>query len=359
MENVMGLITFGRQQAAPAELKKIRHVAVLPFGGEYRVIDFVLSSMANSGIESIGILLQGQYWPVVNHLRSGRDWQLAGKRGGLLFLPPHSAGDSDIAGFYHNLGCIEASRQEYVLLAGGQLVCSLDYRRVKQFHQLHRADVTLVVGDKSLVENTAEDASLWLDTDGRVRGLAAQGQVFLDMCLMSKDLFLELVSDGGREGAYNSVLDGVLRQKDRLRVYGYRHKGYVAGIGSTQSYYCHHMELLTLEKWQQFFVEAGLTYTCDREEAPAIYLTEARIHNAIVAGGCLIDGFVENSVIFHGVKVERGAIIKNSIIMPGCHIAGDARLENVICDQDVRISRGHCLKGMPGRAMVVSGVALP
>lgn len=358
MENVMGLITFGRQQAAPVEMSGIRHVAVLPFGGEYRVIDFVLSSMVNSGIENVGVLLQGQYRAVMNHLRSGREWQLAGKRGGLLFLPLRNEGDSDVTGFYHNLDYIEASRQDYILLAGGHLVCSLDYRRVKHFHQLHKADVTLVVGDKGLAEKTAGDTALLLDSDGRVRGLATQGMVSLDMCLMSKSLFLELVSAGCRDGAYDTILDGVLQQTGRLRVYGYRHRGYVAGIGSAQSYYRHHMELLTIEKWQQFFAEAGMTYTCDQEEPPAVYLTGARVRNAIVASGCLIGGVIENSVIFHGVTVEPGAIIKNSIVMPGCHITGDVRLENVICDQDVRISRGNCLKGTGGLAMVVSGAAL-
>jgi glucose-1-phosphate adenylyltransferase len=203
--------------------------------------------------------------------------------------------------------------------------------------------------------------TLSLDSDKRITDMKRRADekanctnMSMDMYIMDKHLLIELVRFCHSCGGTNLLLDGVLKNLHRLKVYGYKHKGYVAPINSVQSYYKHNLELLEADKWQELFLKAGLIQTKVKDEAPTKYNEDAKLVNTMVANGCVIDGQVENSILFRGVKVHKGARIKNSIIMQQCYIAEGAVLENVICDKGVMISPGRRLKGEKSYPMVIA-----
>ncbi|MCE5284971.1 MAG: glucose-1-phosphate adenylyltransferase subunit GlgD [Pelosinus sp.] len=357
MQNVMGIINLNGDEKLLKEITECRPLAAVPFGGRYRVIDFVLSSMVNSGIENVGILLHDKYRSIMDHLRSGKEWDLARKSDGLFILPsgqPRLPGSKlgDVDNLYHNLDYLENSRQQYVLLSGSSMVCNINYRKAFKYHQDSGADITILY--KEMAENEGEQAegmSLILDDTGRMLDMSFVSKTLgvkrmsMDMYILKRELLIEFVKECKSVGDTNLIRDGFYKNRDKLKIYGFQYKGYFANIHSLQSYYKHNMELLKVDKWQDLFMKAGLVYTKVKDEAPAKYQESAKVANTMVANGCIVGGRVENSILFRGVKVHKGAYIKDSIIMQKCEIAENAIVENVICDKDVQITAGKWLKG--------------
>ena len=365
MQNVMGIINLNDGQELLPELTKGRPLAAIPFGGRYRMIDFILSNMVNSGIQNVGILVQDKYRALMDHLRSGKEWDLARKRDGLFILPPgisqYLGGGyrGNIEKFYNNLDYIESSRQQYVLIAGSHIICNLTYRKAFKFHQDVGADITLLykeyLGDEELKQYGIIDCQ----GNGRVTDFAINSsrplsrKVFLEMYIMKKDLLVDLIKDCQARGGLDFIKDIIIKNIGTLKIYGYPYKGYVARVDSVKSYYQHNMELLKPEKWQELFFKAGLVYTKVKDEAPVKYKENARVSNAMIGNGCIIEGRVENSILFRGVTVHKGAYIKDSIVMQKCDIAENSVIENVICDKNVRITRGKWLKGETNYPLVI------
>ncbi|MPN32101.1 Glycogen biosynthesis protein GlgD [bioreactor metagenome] len=175
----------------------------------------------------------------------------------------------------------------------------------------------------------------------------------MKMCIMSKDLLIDLITGCAARGSADLLMDGIVKNLGKLAIYGYQYKGFMARIHSVPSYYRYNMDLLKPDKWQELFLKSGPVYTKVKDEAPVKYKESARISNAMIANGCVIEGAVENSILFRGVKVEPGAYIKDSIIMQKCRIGANVRLENVICDKDVAITAEKWLKGEANYPLVI------
>jgi glucose-1-phosphate adenylyltransferase len=357
--DVMGIINLNEPEDYLHELTQYRPLAAIPFGGRYRLIDFVLSNMVNSGITNVGILMQHKYRSLMDHLRSGKEWDLARKVEGLFLLPPAYSNyptqmhRGDVENFYNNLDYIERSRQRYVVIAGVNTICNLDYRAAVEYHRQKGADITVLYTEKNCTNQDCSEA-IMLDVavDGRVVDMQVKApevlehqKLSMEMYIMDKSLLVDVIRNCIAHGDYDFIKHCMIKNLDKLKVYGYRHGGYLAHINSIQSYFAHNMDLLKPKIWQELFFRDGSIYTKVKDEPPSKYVEEAEVSNSLVAGGCYIAGYVENSVLFRGVKVHRGACIKNSIIMQRCEISGDTLLENVICDKDVRIASGKQLKG--------------
>ncbi|MEN6411358.1 MAG: glucose-1-phosphate adenylyltransferase subunit GlgD [Veillonellales bacterium] len=359
----MGIINGNERKELLREITGHRPLAAIPFAGRYRIIDFILSGMVNSGIQNVGILVRDPYRSLMDHLRSGKEWDLARKRDGLFILPPSSAakiGDTgDIENLVHNLDYITSSRQQYVLLTGSSLVCNINYRKVFQFHLQSHADITMLYKEEEGVEPGYRTV-LTCRKDGRVTGIAVNppsavtGKLSLGMCLMAKKLLVELAVGCKSRGGQDLLQDGLIRNLDRLHIYGYPYKGYLARIDSIASYYRHNMELLNPEKRQELFFKSGLVYTKVKDGAPAKYKASAGVVNAMITNGCVIAGRVENSLLFRDVTIHFGACVKDSIIMQKGSIGENAVLENVICDKDVTITAGKRLKGKQSVPLVIA-----
>lgn len=364
MENIMAIVALDGEEERLSDMTRKRHIAVLPFGAEYRIIDYLLSNMVNSGISNVGVLLQGQYRTVMEYLRSGKEWCLARKQGGLFFLPPFPGSNYNVVNFYHNLDFIEECRQEYLLITGSTIVCSVDYHEVASLHTDKQADITVLYSKETRTgDNKGREAVFAMAKDGRIRKVSAASRtrgeqnVSMDMYFIKKRLFVDLIRSCYREGGLDVGWDCFWKYAAMLRIYGWQYNGPAARINSLKAYYRHQMQLLTVDACQQIQLCGKNIYTKEQNEPPAAYLTEAAVANALIANGCVVEGEVENSILFSGVCIDKGAVVKNSIIMPGCRIEENVRLENVICDQNVHVGRGRQLQGSQQEPLLVGSIA--
>lgn len=358
MKDVMGIINLMEHEDFLKEFSDNRPVAAVPFGGRYRMIDFVLSNMVNSGIRNVGIIVQHKYRSLMDHLGSGKEWDLDRKRDGLFFLPPAQGHYPqgiykwDLRHFYTHLDYINYSRQKYVIISGCNMICNINYSKALQFHKARQADITILYNELDAKEEVMSQSTL-IDTaeDGRILEIELSPdkikgcQISMEMCIMEKSLLVDLINGGYSRGDCDLVRDGFIKNLSRLKIYGYPYHGYLAKIDCVQSYYRHNMDLLKPEIWQQLFFDQGLIYTKVKDGPPTKYNENSQVKNSVIANDCVIEGIVENSIIFRGVQIGKGAYVKDSIIMQKCSIEEEAVVENIIADKEVTITKGKQLKG--------------
>ena len=359
----MGIINLQEDNSLIRDLTARRAVESIPFAGRYRLIDFTLSSMVNSGISNVGVMLPDKPRSVLDHLRSGKDWDLARRHDGLFYLPAPQQEDmnrkGDLKNFYHNLDFFEHSSQRYVLLTSGSFVYNVDFSQLLRFHQNTNADITVVYNTaseeahgKNVVIETAENG---LVTDIAEKPAVYDGtQVSTNVYLMEKRIFVEMIRYTYEHGGQDFLIDGIIRRAAEYNIYGFEHDGYVAHVDSTAAYYKANMDILQPEVWEELFMGQRPIYTKVKDEVPVQYKETAKVNNSLIANGCIVRGEVENSILFRGVKVAEGVKIKNSIIMQKCDIQEGSLLENVICDKNVIISKEKWLKGAANYPLIVT-----
>lgn len=359
MKDLMGLITLTEDERYLESITRIRPIASIPFGGRYRLIDFILSNLVNAGVLNVGIIFQNKHRSLIHHLGSGKEWDLHRKHEGLFIMttdytthtPPHLQ-TGDLEALYSHLDYLHYSKQKYVLLSHSNMICNIDLSEVMHFHQEKKAHITMIYyrGEPSYSQSYAS-TYLKVDEEERIRGLEVSPphpryrNTSMKMYLLEKSLLIDLINRCFSRGGTDLVRDGFARRIKDLRFYGYHHKGYVAHISSLKSYFYHSMDLLKEEVWKELFFENGLIYTKSKDDPSTRYMEECEVNNALLSRGSVIHGSIENSIVFRRVKVERGASIKNSIIMSNCHIGEGAKLTNVILDKHIQVSPSQRLSG--------------
>ena len=350
---MIGLINM-RNALPLKEINDARPVTSIPIGGKYRLIDFTLSNMVNSGITSVGLLLPHQSRSILDHIRSGKEWGLAHKGDGLFYLPEENGKESegDIDTYYKNLIFVKRGQGKYLLLSSGNMVINIDYGEVLRFHRKHNADVTLIY-QKAQAACPAEGYTLSLNDKDRVLELdkpktVAEGDnKFLGCILIDCEIFQDSIEKSYAEGYHHFIGDVLARSLKRLRVFGYGFQGYAKRVSDVESYFQVNMDLLDPKIWRELLNPnpQHRIYTKINDEAPAKYMEEAKATNSLVANGCIIEGTVENCIFFRRVKVGKNAVVKNSIIMQYTEIGDDARLDHVICDKNTVIQSEATLSG--------------
>lgn len=366
MESIMGIITNTKSEELLKELTLHRSMSAVPFGGRYRLIDFVLSNMVNSGIRNVGIITSHKYRALLDHLGAGKEWGLDKKSEGLFYLPSASPSifrkdiKFDLKDFYANYEYLEKSKQETVLISGNNMICNIDYRRAFSFHNEKGADITLFYKEETDSARLPENLnSFQVESDGRITNIwkipnrTESNLVSMEMVVLKKELLLEILRVAQGSGNWD-LTEILIEHLDDLRVFGYQHKGYLGKIDSVESYFMHNMDLLDREVWNELFFGKGLIFTKAKDGPPAKYTEEAQVTNILAASGCLVKGRVENSILFRGVVVEKGARINNSIIMQKCIVDENVHLENVILDKEVVIRRNTVLKGEVNKPIIIA-----
>lgn len=367
MKNMMGLINLHEDHDSLREITGHRPLAAVPFAGRYRLIDFVLSNFINSGITNVGILSAGNFRSLADHIRSGKEWDLARKRDGLFLLPSLQNGTvqgpfpHDLADFFSNLDYIRSSRQQFVLLSGSRSVCNINYDAAYRFHLDKQADITVLYKEyeEEQVKGLSGVTMLGTADDGRIVDMEIcpvnvhSTKLSLEMYLMNRQLLIDLVDASVSQGGTNFARDCIMKNLVNLKVYGFPFPGYLARIDSMKNYFEHSMRLLIPEIWQEIFFANGSIYTKVKDEAPAKYQRDAQVKSSLVANGSVIAGKVENSILFRGVKIHKDAHVTNSIIMQKGEIGPGAVIENAICDKDVKITAGKKLKGEINHPIVI------
>lgn len=355
MKRMMGVINLVNEPDGLEELTYSRNVASVPFGSRYRLVDFTLSNMINSGLENVAVFTQHKYRSLMDHLGSGKEWDLDRKRGGLFILPAvmqETTGMSrgDLFQFYSHRDYFYRGREEYVVISRSHIVCNIDLNLVLDYHLEKNADITVVYKHAD-DEEFAKFRRMAVKDNGQVTVMEDQNgrlrtdNISMEIYIMSKELLLDMVESCLSQGYDHLVRDGIMKNIDKLGVYGYLHEGHTGIVNTIQSYYKHSMQLLNPKVWRELFFQKNLIYTKVKDEPPAKYSEHSLARNALIANGCIIEGKVENSILFRGVKIRKGAYVKNSIILQNCEIEENVIIENAILDKDVFISRGRVLTG--------------
>lgn len=367
MFNTLGIINVIEKEQILMELTETRTLADVPIGGRYRVIDFALSNMVNVGIKSIGLFTHYKMGSLVSHLKNGREWNLDTKRRGLFFLSPDfskylfSPNKWDVSHFTTRLGYIGTSTRKYVLISGCNMICNIDYQKVLDFHQKNGADITVVYKEISQEDNDqfAPYVSLDLSEDHRVidvktsNDLSGGDNMCMEMFLLSRELLLKLIDECTKQNKWDLVRDGFMGNLKKIKVYGIAFPGYLAKIQSIATYFNHHMDLLNPSILRELFYGAGPVFTKGKDSAPAKYMINASVSNALVANDCIIDGVIKDSIIFRGAKIGKGARIFNSIIMEKCVIEENAQVEHAILDKGARVTEGKVICGAKENPLVI------
>ncbi len=360
LRDTFGLIYAGEQNINLRELVYLRTVGALPVGGRYRAIDFILSNMVNSGIRNVGVIAQRSYHSLMDHLGSGKEWDLSRKNDGLFILPPFSSAEN--MGSYRGvvdaikgvMSYISRSKQQYCVFSGSFTIYNMALDDMVQYHLDTGADITMLYNEEEAEDFKGErynDVRLHLNDEGRLidleinAALSDSKKVGMDTYVIRKDLLEYLVEDCMSRGKYNFVSDLLMNNLNRIKIMGYRHDGYVGRLHSVASYYKLNMDFLDPAVQKDLFYDNNQIYTKIKDEVPAKYAKTSNVKNSLVANGCIIEGEVENSILFRGVYVGKGTKIKNSIIMQNSEVYNNSDLEYVILDKSVNIRQGRRLIG--------------
>ena len=367
MIDAFGIILTENNEAKMQELTSQRSLAALPVGGKYRMIDFILSNMVNSGIIKVGIATQFNYQSLMDHLGTGKPWDLNRKSNGLYILPPHVSPDNagstkGVIDILRNISnYLRKSKQKYVVMTDSNIICSIDFEKALEYHKEKDADITVVYSccADAKKDVLSKNVLLSIDADKRVEDIEVNPRrsknknISLNMYIMEKTLVENLVEDCAAHGKHNFVMDLLLGNLDELAIYAYEHEGYVKHINDIKSFYDFNMDLLSPEVRSEIFGAENRVYTKVKDQVPTKYNEDSNVNNSIIADGCVIDGTVTNSVLFRGVHVKKGTVIKNSIIMQSTEIYDNCNLENVILDKDVIVKSGRTLIGQSKFPIVI------
>ncbi|GGF86831.1 glucose-1-phosphate adenylyltransferase subunit GlgD [Paenibacillus abyssi] len=355
-KQLMGVINLIHEPDELEALTAGRCLATVPFGARYRLIDFTLSSMVNSGISKVAVFAHTKYRSLMDHVGSGRHWDLHNRQSGLFILPPIADDMSDLRKgdlyhFFQHRDYFMRSQADYVVIARSHMICNIDLSAVLEDHLARGADIT-VVCKKQDDHLSGKARKVKLDPDGRViamqdhYGRLQSDLVSMEMYVMKKDLLLDLVETSLAQGQDHLVRHAIMSRLDQLQVNGYLYNGYLGIINTITSYYRNSMQLLKPEIWRELFFEPGPIYTKVKDEPPACYLEGGKTSNSLIANGCVIEGTVINSILFRGVKVNKGAVVRNSIVMQNGEIGIGSSIDHVILDKEVQIEAGRDIRGV-------------
>lgn len=354
--NALGVIFANTYDNLVPELVSERTMASIPFGGRYRMIDFVLSSMANSGIDDISIIVRKNYHSLMDHIGSGREWDLARKRGGLNIVPPfaersvklYSGRVDAIASI---LSWLSSRRERYVILSDVCTAMNMNFNDLLDAHVKSGADVTVVYNRAEIPEGAKNDNYTLQIKDGRVTELLSNDyrpgiqNLSMNIYVLERESLIQLVRDAAVRGLVYFERDILGRNLSLLNVQAYEFTGYAARIADMKSYFDENMRLLDNKNVDALFDPANPIYTKIRDDNPSRYLEGSRAKNCLVADGCVIEGTVENSVLFRGCHIKKGAVVKNCVLMQDTIVEENSSVEYVVTDKNVHLTADKQLIG--------------
>ncbi len=365
----MGIIFPNSYDSLVPEMVNLRLMASLPFASRYRLIDFVLSSMSHCGIDNIAILPNQHYLSLMDHIGTGREWDLARRKGGVRIYPPYAEQGSTVfdgrIGALANISrLLNHKTEKYVVMADANIAMNFDFNAMIAAHIQSGADITIAYNEQAIpaaLQNpyaASKDPCYAFKLEGdKIKDIyvnPGEGvyQLSMNIFVMERQLLIDLVKDAFSHGHIHFIRDVLMAGKDKLDIRGYQYTGYVARILGMCSYFDENMKLLDNQNLDSLFEPAPI-YTKVRDDDPTRYAIGAVAKNVMAADGCVIEGEVENSILFRGVKIKKGAKVKNCILMQDTTIESGADIEYVISDKLVTVSEGKKLMGSDSHPMYI------
>ena len=360
--NALGVIFPNSYDTLVPELVGERLMASIPFASRYRMVDFILSSMVNCGIDNISLIVRKNYHSLMDHLGSGREWDLTRKNGGLNIVPPFAEKtvkvyNGRVEALASILDFLRSQKEKYVVMSDANIAVNFDFKALIDAHIASGADVTVAYAEEEIPEadmeapvlNQAMYYTLHIE-DGRVKNIKINAKdkgiqnFSMNIYIMDREMLIDQISTGYVRGYVYFERDILAPNLDKLDVRGFKFDGYMARISDTRSYFNENMKLLEDGNLDALF-SGNTIYTKIRDDNPTRYIDGAKVKNIMAADGCVIEGEVENSILFRGVKVAKGAKVKNCVLMQDTVVGEGANLEYIITDKNVTITAGKEVKG--------------
>ena len=359
--NALGILFPNSYDSLVPDLVSERLMASIPFASRYRLVDFILSSMANCGIDNISLIVRRNYHSLMDHLGSGREWDLTRKNGGLV--PPFaektvSIYNGRVEALASILDFLKEQKEKYVVMADTNLAVNFDFNALIQAHMDSNADVTVAYreeplpGDLTGHRDIGKSLYYTLAIDnGRVTKMYMNSKepgvqnFSMNIYIIDRELLIDQINTAYVRGQVFFERDILAPQIGRLNVHAFRYDGYVARISSMKSYFDENMKMLDDANVHALFSAGNPIYTKIRDDNPARYINGAMASNIMAADGCIIEGEVENSILFRGVKIGKGARVKNCVLMQDTVIEAGASAEYAVTDKNVTITKGKDIKG--------------
>ncbi len=361
----IGIVLAGGNNRRMKELSQKRAVCAMPIAGSYRSIDFTLSNMSNSHIQRVAVLTQYNGSSLHEHLSSSKWWDFGRKQGGLYtFTPVVTAENSNwyrgtADAIYQNLAFLKSSHEPYVVLTSGDGVYKLDFNKVLEFHIERKADITVVCRDMEPGANLERFGTVRMNEESRIeefeeKPLRAKSNVIsCGIYILRRRQLIEMVEKCAEEDRYDFVRDILIRYKDVKRIFGYKMRDYWRNIASVEDYYGTNMDFLKGEVRNYFFKQYPDIYSRVDDLAPAKYNVGASVRNSLISSGCIVNGVVENSVIFKKSYIGNNCVIKNSIILNDVYIGDNTCIENCIVESRSTLRENSCFAGENGHIRIV------
>ncbi|MCI5700102.1 MAG: glucose-1-phosphate adenylyltransferase subunit GlgD [Lachnospiraceae bacterium] len=360
----LGIILAGGNNYMMKELSRKRAISAMPVAGSYRAIDFALSSMTNSHIQTVAVLTQYNSRSLNEHLSSSKWWDFGRKQGGMYVFPPTITPDNSFwyrgtaDAIYQNLQFLKQRHEPYVVIASGDGVYKMDFNKVLEYHIAKRADVTIVCTE-SREADLSRFGVLKMNEDGRIEEfeekpmVSSSNLISTGIYVIRRRQLIEMIEKSGEEDRYDFVKDILIRYKNLKRIYGYRMDTYWSNISTVESYYKTNMDFLKPEVRDYFFRQYPSIYSKIDDLPPAKYNPGTNIKNSLISSGCIINGQVENSVLFKKVFVGNNCVIKNSVILNDVYIGDNTHIENCVVESRDTIRANSYLCGEDGIKIVI------
>jgi glucose-1-phosphate adenylyltransferase len=342
----LGIILAGGNNSRMGALSNKRAIAAMPIAGSYRSIDFTLSNMTNSHIQTVAVLSQYNARSLNEHLNSAKWWNFGRKQGGLFLFTPTVTADNSwwyrgtADAMWQNIDFLKERHEPYVIIANGDCVYKIDFNKVLDYHVQKQANITVVCAKCPEDDDITRFGVVKMDPDGRINDfeekpmVAHSNIVSTGVYVIRRRALIELLEQCNKEGRYNFVTDILIRYLGMQKIYGYMLDDYWRNISSIDAYYRANMDFLKPEVQDHFFKEGETIYSKAMDLAPAKYNEGAKVSGSLISSGCIINSQVENSILFKKVFVGSGCVIKNSIILPGAYIGDNVYIENCIVESN-------------------------
>lgn len=360
--NALGIIFPNSYDGLVPELVAERTMASIPFASRYRMVDFILSSMVNCGIDNISLIVRKNYHSLMDHLGSGREWDLTRKNGGLNIVPPFAEKtvkvyNGRVEALASILDFLKDQKEKYVIMSEANLAVNFDFNAMIDAHIKSGADVTVAYAKEEIPKGVMKpfdvnkDLYYTLDVeDGRIKEIRINPEdpgvqnLSLNIYMTEREFLISQISAAYVRGHVYFERDILAPQLDKLNVQAFEYTGYIGHISDMKSYFDENMKLLKDENLDGLFGVSPI-YTKIRDDNPTRYIDGAKAQNVMAADGCIIEGEVENSVLFRGVKIKKGAKVRNCVLMQDTVVEANADVEYIISDKNVTISEGKQVKG--------------
>ena len=340
----IGIILAGGNNSRMQELSNKRAIAAMPIGGSYRSIDFALSNMSNSHVQTVAVLTQYSARSLNEHLSSSKWWDFGRKQGGLFVFNPTVTVDNSwwyrgtADAMYQNINFLKKRHEPYVIITSGDCIYKLDYNKVLDYHIEKKADITVVCKDMAPGEDVSRYGVVRMNEDSKIvefeeKPMVADSRtISCGIYVVRRRLLIEMIEKCAEEDRYDFVRDILIRYKDLKRIYGYKIKDYWRNIASVDDYYSTNMDFLKADVRNYFFKQYPDVYSKVDDLPPAKYNPGSQVRNSLVSSGCIVNGVVENSVIFKKSYIGNNCVIKNSIILNDVYIGDNTHIENCIVE---------------------------